>query len=430
MVTLGCKVNQYESERIAARFVERGFDLASHGECADVVVVNTCSVTETAERKSRQMMRRLARDNPGAVVVATGCFTELARRANRAVPEAGLVVPNAGKLDAVDALLAAYPALRPPDAVRNPAPRESFARRTRATVKVQDGCDMFCAFCSIPYSRSRMVSRPVAEVLDEVRRLADSGVREVVVTGVLVGAYGETTGSGGPDLPELLRRLAHVPGIQRLRLSSIEPVQVSEKLLRVFEEEPVLCNHLHMPLQSGDSGVLAAMNRPYSRDDYLRLCERALARLPDLAITSDILVGFPGETRAAFENTLDVARSVGFARAHVFRYSPRPGTPAAAREDAVPEDEKADRSQELIGLCQATQRRFVARYLGREMPVLVEGKTEPDGVRSGYTENYIRVRFPSGDTSPGEVRSIRLQAHSADGALGVPVAPEPPFPDA
>jgi threonylcarbamoyladenosine tRNA methylthiotransferase MtaB len=418
VVTLGCKVNQYESERIASRFVERGFDLANRTDCADVVVVNTCSVTETAERKSRQAMRRMAREHPGSLVVATGCLAELARRDGRDVPEAALLVPNDRKLDAVDELLAAHPGLRPPAPRSTVAERSAVTSRTRATVKVQDGCDLFCTFCSIPYSRSRMLSRPAAEVLDEVRRLVDCGVAEVVVTGVLVGSYGPATGSGGPDLPALLRQIARVPGLRRVRLSSIEPVQVSEALLRVFSEEPTLCHHLHIPLQSGDDGVLTAMNRPYRRDDYLRLCDRAQSLLPDVAITADILVGFPGETRSAFENTMAVARTVGFARAHVFRYSPRPGTPAADRTDGVPEEEKTARSEELIGLCRATQRRFVARYLGRELPVLVEGKIGSDGQRSGYTENYIRVCFPGAGAGAGEVRSVRLLGHSADGALG------------
>ncbi len=417
VVTLGCKVNQYESERIAARFAERGFEVASPGEPADVVVVNTCSVTETAERKSRQAMRRMLRQNPGAVLVATGCYTELARQTARQVPEAGVVVSNPDKLGAVDRLLAAHPELTPDHGAEAPPVRSALTARTRATVKVQDGCDFFCAFCSIPHTRSQMASRGAEEVIEEVRLLADAGVREVVVTGILVGSYGEATGSGGPDLAALLRRLTRVPGLLRVRLSSIEPVQVTDDLLRAFAEEPVLCNHLHIPLQSGDTGVLAAMNRPYTRDGYLRLCQRAYDALPDLGITTDILVGFPGETREAFENTLGVAREVGFARAHVFRYSPRPGTPAASRSDVVSEVEKAARSEELIGLCHATQRRFVARYVGRELPVLVEGDAGKDG-RAGYTENYIRVTFPAPGVRAGEVLPVRLLGHTPDGAHG------------
>ncbi len=379
------------------------------------------------------------------------------------VEEATLIVPNHRKLETLAHVLRAYPHLEqalvanpPEDSERRPAPR-----RTRATVKVQDGCNVFCAFCSIPYTRKFMVSRPVAEVVAEVARLADGGYREIVITGVLVGAYGQDgftpvpgaempralllnhSASDAPDLADLLLRLAQVPGIERVRLSSIEPTQVTDRLLDAFAAEPKLCRHLHIPLQSGDSGILKAMNRPYDQAFYLERCRAAYARIPDLAITADIMVGFPGEDRAAFENTLHVARTVGYARAHLFRYSPRPNTPAADFKAQVPDAEKEARSKELAEVCRQTQQQFIRRYLGRCLEVLVEGKegpsrTEADegvsgndghprlasdgaesgGLLSGYTSNYIRVQFTGGSNLIGKVVKVRLLEPTSGGALG------------
>lgn len=418
--TLGCKVNQYETQNILDQFEERGFAITEFTAPADIYVINTCSVTQAAERKSRQMVRRLARQNPEAVVVMTGCYGEMARIKGETVEEATLVVPNPEKLQTLDHVLRAYPHFEQALAERRTpnAQRPSPAHRTRATLKVQDGCDVYCAFCSIPYTRKVMASRPAEEVLAEARKRVEQGYRELVVTGVLVGAYGPLTGSGGPDLGGLLRRLANVPGIERVRLSSIEPTQVTDSLLRAFAEEERLCNHLHIPLQSGDSRILRAMNRPYDQEFYLRRCEAAYRLLPDLAITSDIMVGFPGEDRAAFESTLHVAGTVGFARAHLFRYSPRPGTPAAGMADAVQDSVKEERSQELAATCRETQQAYIARYLGRTLKVLVESKTNDGGLLSGYTENYIRALFTGGSHLIGKVTPIQLLEPTSDGALG------------
>ncbi len=418
--TLGCKVNQYETQRILDSFEERGFAITEFTQKADVYVINTCSVTQAAERKSRQMVRRLARQNPDAVVVMTGCYGEMAAIKGETVEEATLVVPNPEKLRTLDHLLRRFPTLAPrlQSGLQPSTFNLQHTKRTRATVKVQDGCNVFCSFCSIPYTRKVMGSRPVSEVIEEVERLADRGYREIVITGVLVGAYGPDTGSAGPDLAALLLRLARVPGIERVRLSSIEPTQVTESLLDAFAQEPRLCNHLHIPLQSGDSRVLHVMSRPYDQEFYLRLCERAYRLLPDLAITSDILVGFPGEDRAAFESTLHVARTVGFARAHIFRYSPRPGTPAAELRDQVPEEEKEARSQELAAACRETQQRYIARYLGKTLNVLVEGKERDGGLLSGYTENYIKALFTGGSHLIGRVAPVQLLEPTTDGALG------------
>ena len=486
--TLGCKVNQYETQRILDDFEARGFTITEFNVPADVYVINTCSVTQAAERKSRNIVRKLARQNPEAVVVMTGCYGEMAQIKGETVEEATLLVPNHQKLQTLSHVLRAYPhlerdiALSPPPANARPS-----VRRTRATIKVQDGCNVFCAFCSIPFTRKVMRSRPVGEVVEEVERLARTGYREVVITGVLVGAYGQEPDFAArsaayaqglpeidadilrvtaqaqhwgmereyarPDLADLLLRLAQVEGIERVRLSSIEPTQVTDRLLDAFASEPKLCRHLHIPLQSGDTSILRAMNRPYDQDFYLERCRAAYARIPGLAITADIMVGFPGEDRAAFENTLHMAREVGYARAHLFRYSPRPNTPAAGYAQ-ISEEEKEVRSKELAAVCRITQQQFIERHLGQELEVLVEGKeaekekrrkgeeeteeekadsddrdreaiglpSQPSTLNSqllsGYTSNYIRVQFTGGSHLCGTIARVRLLEPTSEGAIG------------
>ena len=460
--TLGCKVNQYETQRILDDFEERGFAITEFNAPADVYVINTCSVTQAAERKSRQMVRKMARQNPAAIVVMTGCYGEMARIKGETVEEAALIVPNHQKLETLRQVLDAYPHLetelnKPAQAATRP-----FVRRTRATIKVQDGCNVFCSFCSIPYTRKFMHSRTLAEIVAEAEKRAAQGYKELVVTGVLVGAYGQdnfvpTPGRAMPrvlaldapappvDLADVLLRLAQVEGIERVRLSSIEPTQVTDRLLDAFAAEPKLCRHLHIPLQSGDSGILSAMNRPYNQEFYLDRCRAAKEKIPDLALTADIMVGFPGEDRAAFEQTLHVVRTAGYARAHLFRYSPRPGTPAAEMKNQISDEEKELRSKELAAACRETQQQFIQRYLGATLKVLVEGKeskeqkSAPDaegatgndeheaianraegamGLLGGYTSNYIRVQFTGGSHLIGKVVPVHLVEPTSDGAIG------------
>lgn len=461
--TLGCKVNQYETQRILDDFEEFGFEITEFNAPADVYVINTCSVTQAAERKSRQMVRKLSRQNPEAVVVMTGCYGEMAAIKGETVEEASLIVPNPEKMQTLQHVLAAYPHLEQEarEHIRSRFVVRPAHRRTRATIKVQDGCNIFCTFCSIPYTRKMMLSRPISELLAEAEKRVEQGYKELVVTGVLVGAYGQDgfTAKFGRDLPRIahgmpmgqdadladaLLALASVKGIERVRLSSIEPTQVTDRLLDAFAQNPKLCRHLHIPLQSGDTGVLARMNRPYDQDFYLDRCRTAYQKLPDLALTSDIMVGFPGEDRAAFESTLSVVEQVGFARAHLFRYSPRPNTPAAEMKDHVQDSEKELRAKELADACRVTQQRFIQRYLGRTLDVLVEGKEgrntetngdeasgnsehepingnesgEKMGLLSGYTSNYIRVQFTGGSHLTGKIVPVQLLEPTLNGAIG------------
>ncbi|MEJ5251328.1 MAG: tRNA (N(6)-L-threonylcarbamoyladenosine(37)-C(2))-methylthiotransferase MtaB [Chthonomonadetes bacterium] len=417
--TLGCKVNQYETQRIIDSFEEQGFAVVGFDEQADLYVVNSCSVTQLAEKKSLQIVRRAARQNPGARVVLTGCFAQFTILRGERVGEAALVVPNTDKMRTVHYVLDAFPDIRK-EVQRDPAPRALSTpyERTRAVVKVQDGCNVCCSFCSIPFTRPRMFSRPAHEVLDEIRRLVDEGFREVVLTGVLIGSYGADTGSGGVDLAGLIQQMARIDGLERIRISSIELTQVTDRLIDVCASEPKVCPHLHIPLQSGDDGILQRMNRPYRQQDVLNLAEKLYTKIPDLAITTDIMVGFPGEDESAFRQTCKVVESVQYARAHIFRFSPRPGTPAAQMEDQVPDAEKERRSHELAELCRRYRERFVAQRLGRTLRVLVEGKQGKGGLMKGLTDNYVSVEFAGGAHLAGQLVWVRLLSLSDDGAMG------------
>lgn len=400
--TLGCKVNQYETQRILESFESAGFAIVPFESSADVYVINSCSVTAIAEGKSRYAVRKARRTNPESKVLVTGCAAQMALINGERVDGADLVIENPAKLDTLERFRATFPAMMPEGGSQQKA-GQGLAGRTRATLKIQDGCDVYCSYCSIPFTRPLMSSRPVESVLDEAERMAQLAFREIVLTGVLIGAYGPRTGSGGPDfeaLIEALRARLHPFAPMRLRISSIEMRQVTDRLIELIakpDSVPVV-PHLHIPLQSGDDQVLEAMGRPYRRGDYLDLCRRLQAKIPDLSITTDILVGFPTETEERFEQTLDLCREVGYLKVHAFRFSPRPGTPADRYGDPIPPSDKQERSRRLGNLSAELASAHVARFVGRTMRVLVEGKPRPDGTLEGLADNYLTVRF-AGPTS-------------------------------
>ena len=431
---LGCKVNQYETERLAESFEALGFALADFREPADVYVINTCSVTADADRKSRQMARRAARQKEGAHVVLTGCFAQMALDTGEAVDGAALLVPNSEKMRTAAHVLAAFPDLMqyssspasahhsgstglavfpesaPPGLISPESllPRPAGLHRTRATLKVQDGCQYFCGFCSIPFTRNVMASRPFADVLAEARAMATAGAREVVVTGVCVGAYGPETGSGGPDLADVLVAVADIEGIARVRLSSVQPVEIPDKLIDAMAAHPNIAPHLHLSLQSGDDTILKAMNRPYDTRFFAETVTKLRALMPRIGLTTDLIVGYPGETRALFENTVAFAERMRFARTHVFRYSPRQRTAAEQMKDDVPHDEKERRHRELTAVCVASQEAFAAGDVGQTVDVLVEAKGARDGWLSGYTGNYVRVQFEAPASLRGQIVPVTL----------------------
>lgn len=422
--TLGCKVNQYETQRILDQFASAGFEVVPFETPADVYVVNTCSVTSIAESKSRYTVRRAKRIAPEARVVVTGCAGQMAINRGEAFEGADLVVENPAKISTLERCLAAWPELRPSE----PSPLRAPSGRTRATLKVQDGCNVLCSYCSIPFTRPGMISRPSAELLDEAERMAQLGYREIVLTGVLIGAYGPESGSGGFDFEDLIEamqaRLAPYP--MRLRISSIELRQVTPRLLRIMARKgPVpVVPHLHIPLQSGSSQVLSDMNRPYRQSDYLEVCREAKEAVPGLGITTDIMVGFPTEDDEAFAETLHVCDVVRFAKIHAFRFSPRFGTPADDLGDPVSPAVKQERSR-ILGLrSDAFGAAHAQAHIGRVCQVLVEGKPTPGGLLEGLTDTYVTVQFAGPRDLLRAFAWVRIEETRGALAFGELAAPE------
>ncbi len=412
--TLGCKVNQYETQKILESFEAAGFAIVPFDTKADVYVINSCSVTSVAESKSRYAVRKAARTNPEAKVVVTGCASQMALNQSESMPGADVIVPNPKKLEALSYLLEQYPEFRSLE-----APQISIrpAGRTRATLKVQDGCSVMCSYCSIPYTRPGLVSRPADEVLAEAKLLASQGYQEAILTGVLIGAYGEESGSGGPNFEDLVTLLAEQSGLQRLRISSIEMHQVTDCIIELAKEGQIV-PHFHIPLQSGDSGVLRDMNRRYDQSQFLDLCAKVKQALPDGMITTDIMVGFPTETDDRFQSSIKVCEEVQFLKAHVFRFSPRYGTPADAWGDPISPTEKQARAAELSRVTTETGRRQVQRFTGRTMRVLVEGKIGKDGLMEGTTDNWITVKFAGSPQMARTFQWVTLQEERGGVAFG------------
>ena len=407
--TLGCRLNQAESEQALEALGARGFDLAHAGEQPDVVVINTCTVTAESTASSRRLIRKTAEAHPGATVVVTGCYAVAEPEEVRAIPGVDLVVGNDHK-DRIAELVTTVPAVRRLPLLMRPAPTERL--RTRVAVKAQTGCDEWCTFCIIPRTRGPLRSHPEEQVVADVRRQVERGVREVVLTGVHLGKYGEDRGER-EALARLVDRLTAIDGLLRLRLSSVLPVQVTPALVERVRDDPKVCRHLHVPLQAGDDEVLARMHRPYRIAEFLDRVEHAKAQVPGLGLSTDVIVGFPGETRAQFAATVAVVERVGFSKLHVFRYSQRPDTPAATMPDQVPVAEKKARARELIALGSELRRRFHEDHVGRPLQVLVEAAGE--GLAEGTSDNYVKVRFPGGAELVDRVVTVRGLRADAEG---------------
>jgi len=418
--TLGCKVNQYETQKMVESFQARGFDVVDFDERADVYIINSCTVTHTADSKSRQAARNAWHRNPQALVVLAGCYAETSPDASAGIEGVSLVLGNRGKDDIADRVLDHLS----PEFVATLAPGKSEttrSERTRATIKIQDGCDQYCSYCAVPFARSTMYSRPRAEVQAELADLAGRGFREIVLTGIRLGRYQDEDGA---SLTDIVRIAAETPGIERVRLSSIELTDVPEGLIDLMARNRRVCRHLHIPLQSGDAGVLKRMNRPYTPEEFLSFVEQARALVPGLAVTTDIMVGFPGETVEEFESSRRFFERVRFSRAHVFRYSPRPRTAASRLPDDVPAAEKGRRSRALIQLAEKHADEFARCIIGEAVPVLVEGKHTEDKLRSGFTDNYIRVEFEADDHLVGDIVDVEVHSVSRGRARGTITPPD------
>ncbi|MFC1992806.1 tRNA (N(6)-L-threonylcarbamoyladenosine(37)-C(2))-methylthiotransferase MtaB [Chloroflexota bacterium] len=380
--TLGCKLNQAETELLARQFAEAGYRLVSPDAEADVYILNTCTVTHVADRKSRHLLRLAHRRNPDALLVATGCYAERARRELSGIEGVGLVLSNEEKPHLLRLL-------EESGSISSHVRRDSAGchyngLRTRAFVKVQDGCNSFCTYCIVPLVRGREQSLPADRISSEVRSRVADDCKEVVLTGTEIGSYNYN----GTDLEGLLEHILAETDVTRLRLSSLQPQEISPELVGLWCAQR-LCRHFHLSLQSGSDSVLNRMKRRYSTSDYQQAVSLIREAAPEAAITTDIIVGFPGETDEEFEESYNFCRQMEFARIHVFSYSPRQGTEAARMPHQVDEKIKKQRNEKMLALARESIRNFSQRFLGRTMPVLWEKQT--DGIWSGLTDNYIKV---------------------------------------
>ncbi|HBX22827.1 MAG TPA: tRNA (N(6)-L-threonylcarbamoyladenosine(37)-C(2))-methylthiotransferase MtaB [Desulfotomaculum sp.] len=399
--TLGCKVNQYESAALEELFRRRGYQVVDYNQPADIYIINTCTVTHLGDRKSRQLIRRATRTNPEAVVAVTGCYAQTAPDEVLGIEGVDLVIGAGNRAGIVD-LVEGTVKGRQTVAVRDISedrefeelPGETNQGRVRAFLKIQEGCQNFCSYCIVPYARGPLRSRTPENVLAGAAELLARGFREIVLTGIHTGAYGREPG-GSIGLAELLEKLAILPGLLRLRLSSLEPHDVTPKILELLSSGPPFCRHLHIPLQSGDDEILKSMRRTYDTSYFRRLTARIREKIPDCGITTDVMVGFPGETDRHFNNTLEFIAEMQFSGLHVFKYSPRRGTPAANFPEQVAPAAKETRSRRLIALGREMTNRFAATYLGQTVDVLAEQLISADkgGQLEGLTENYLRVTF-------------------------------------
>ena len=415
--TLGCRLNQAESDVMAEDLAARGVT-PSGGESPDVVVINTCTVTREATKASRMAIRRAIKNHPNAKVVVAGCYAVSDRAEIEAIDGVDVIVGNDAKEHFAEILGQHAPTQPLLQLGMRPAVPET-PYRVRANLKVQTGCDEWCSFCIIPTTRGPLRSLEERALIAEARARVAAGARELVLTGVHLGKYTYDTGGDERRLVELFRKLLAIEGLWRVRLSSILSRHLTDELVTFMASEPRMCRYLHVPLQSGDQGVLERMNRPYRINEYMDSVRRATDALPGVALATDIIVGHPGETDAAFENTMDVVRDVGFSKLHVFRYSARPGTAAAGMTDDVDGNVKRERSKALIELGNEIRARFLNDHLGRPLEILVEDERVVDGVSvcSGQTDDYVRAWFEA-EGLLGKMVTIEADEVRADGLRG------------
>lgn len=419
--TLGCKVNQYESEAMGELFEKRGYTVVGEDEPADIVIINSCTVTAESNRKTRQTVRKARRKNSQAVIVLTGCMAQAFPDEAAKIVEADIVVGNKNE-DKIPDLCERFIAER--KAMHIFEEHETgekitdftvtgFSEHTRSYIKIEDGCNRFCSYCIIPYARGRVRSKSVGAIAAEAEGLSRSGYKEIVLVGINLSAYGQDTGAG---LCDAVLAAAAPEGIERVRLGSLECDQISDDALLKLSECKEFCPQFHLSLQSGCDRTLREMNRKYDTAFYRDLVERIRRIFPDASITTDIMVGFPGESDEDFKESCDFVRETGFARSHVFIYSEREGTPAARRHDAVDKSVRAERAHIMGDICRQCERDFLKAQCGKTEKVLFE--TEIDGYWEGYTRNYTRVKVKSAGDLEGKILPVVLTAANEDYCIG------------
>lgn len=423
--TLGCKVNQHDSAIMAALFQDAGYTIVDFNDKADVYVVNTCTVTHLSDRKSRQMIRRAAGENPDATVVVCGCYAQTAKNELEVLDEVDLIIGTNERhrvVEAVEEFRANHvkTAYMPDDDelfVYEDLPHERVSGMTRAYVKVQEGCDQFCAYCIIPYARGPLRSRSEEDTIAEINMLVDKGYKEVILTGIHLGAYGRGVKDQTCDLTGLCRRILDETKIERLRLGSLEGIEVTDELIDMIATNPRMAQHLHLPLQSGCDRTLEAMRRPYDSEAFRDMMRSIRQRVPDIAITTDLMVGFPDETEEDFKESLVFCNDIAFANMHIFKYSMRGGTPAAAMTGQIDPQIKERRAKQMADVAQKNKHEYEQRFVGKTLRILVEEQNK-EGLWTGHSSNYLFVAFPGEGIQSGDFVDVKLTEAGKNRLLG------------
>ena len=418
--TLGCKVNQYETEAMEKIFEENQFKIVEDTEVADVYVINTCTVTNLSDRKSRQFIRKVKKINKDAIVAVVGCYSQVSPEEVEKIEGVDVIIGTSDRNKIVELCEKAKYENKKINIVRSIKTYKEFEKievediksKTRAYIKIQDGCNQFCSYCIIPYARGPIRSRDKDDILSEIEILSKSGFKEIVLTGIHVASYGKDLGD--INLGELIQEIALIKDIERIRLSSVEPNLITEDFMNILVSTKKVCDHFHLSLQSGSNNILKKMNRKYTREEYKEKVDLIRKHMPDAGITTDIIVGFPGETEKEFNETIEFVKEIGFSRIHVFKYSPRKGTPAAKYKNQVHGKIKNQRSKELITLGEELTEIFNKRFLNKKMDILYEEKI--DDFYEGYTTNYIRVKASANNDIIGNIVETKI-INSKDGYL-------------
>lgn len=416
--TLGCKVNQYETNAMAQKFKESGYEIVDmNDDISDICIVNTCTVTNMSDRKSRHSLRRVKEKNPSAIIAAVGCYAQVAKNDLENMPEIDIVLGNEEKANIVQYVEKFIENEKKLIEIEDIATKKEFedmgqityTEKTRAFIKVQDGCNQFCSYCIIPYARGRVRSRNAESIIKEITQIAQNGIKEVVITGIHVASYGRDFGNEN-GLIELLEKINEIEGIKRIRLGSLEPKIITEEFMQILSKLEKICHHFHLSLQSGCDATLKRMNRKYTTSEVKEIIERLRRYYDDVMLTTDIIVGFPGETEEEFETTYQFLKQAKLYKMHVFQYSPRKGTRAAVMPNQIDGNIKEARSKKLIELSNENQKMYNQQLVGKEAEVLFEDKEVEDGITyfRGHTQNYVLVKYKTDENLENTLKLIKI----------------------
>ncbi|HZK33109.1 MAG TPA: tRNA (N(6)-L-threonylcarbamoyladenosine(37)-C(2))-methylthiotransferase MtaB [Tissierellaceae bacterium] len=423
--TLGCKVNQYETEAMEENFENNGYQVVGYENSADIYVINTCTVTNLADRKSRQFIRRAKKINKNAIVAVVGCYSQVSPEEIIEIEDVDVIIGTTDRKKIVKICEEAKINNKKINIVRNVKTQKEFESinidtirsKTRAYIKIQDGCNQYCSYCIIPYARGPIRSRELGDILNETRKLAKAGFKEIVLTGIHVASYGKDMRN--LSLLKALEEVGKVEGIERIRLSSIEPTLIDDDFMKKILEIEKVCNHFHLSLQSGSDTVLKRMNRKYTTKEYENIVKIIRKYMPDAGITTDIIVGFPGESEEEFQETYDFVKKIGFSKIHVFKYSPRRGTPAAESKNQINGNIKNTRSEKLIQLEEDLAKDFNFQFIAKDLSILFEEESKgQEGFIEGYTTNYIRVKTKASNSLLGIIGDVKIEGMDKDYLVG------------